>query len=215
MDDPGLDPAEHRRALAGLARINRLTNSAGLLWQALRPRAQRGPLRILDVATGSGDVPAALARLSARDGARVELHACDISETAIAAAEARAPNVQFFRHDVLREPLPGGFDAVTCSLFLHHLSEAEAEALLRAMAGAGRFVVVNDLARGRFNLCAVWLACRVLSRSPVVHFDGPVSVRQAFTVPEAQALAERAGLCGASVVSKFPCRWLLEWEKPG
>ena len=35
MDDPALDPAEHRRALAGLARLNRFGGSAGVLWPAV------------------------------------------------------------------------------------------------------------------------------------------------------------------------------------
>ena len=83
------------------------------------------------------------------------------------------------------------------------------------MAAATRhLVLVNDLARSRFNYCAVWAACRMLSRSPVVRFDGPASVRSAFTPKEALALAERAGLTGATVRGKFPCRYLLSWRRP-
>lgn len=214
MDDPGLDPAEHRRALAGLARLNWLTGSAGLLWRAMRPLAGELPLRILDVATGCGDVPAALARRARRAGVPIEIQACDISETAIATAKAKASDIHYFRHDVLTDPLPTGFDAVTCSLFLHHLSEASAVKLLAAMARAGRALFVNDLSRSRMNHALVWLTCRALSRSPVVHHDGPVSVRAAFTRSEALSLAERAGLHGADVTSKFPCRWLLSWSAP-
>ena len=60
-------------------------------------------------------------------------------------------------------------------------------------------VLVNDLARSRFSFLSVWFACRVLTRSRVVRFDGPASVRSAFTPQEAVALAERAGLYGAIV----------------
>ena len=65
MDDPALDPAEHRRALAGLARLNRVSDSPGVLWPAVRELARGGPVRVLDVATGSGDVPRALAAKAA------------------------------------------------------------------------------------------------------------------------------------------------------
>jgi hypothetical protein len=103
---------------------------------------------------------------------------------------------------------------VTCSLFLHHLSEDEAVALLANMATAARhLILVNDLARSRFNYAAVWVACRVLSRSPVVRFDGPASVRSAFTPAEALQLAERAGLHGATALARFPCRFLMSWER--
>ena len=114
----------------------------------------------------------------------------------------------------IRDPLPGGFDVVTCSLFLHHLSEDDAVTVLRRMRdAAGRLVLVNDLARSRFNYLAVWLACRLTTRSRVVRFDGPASVRSAFTPAEARALAERAGLSGATVSRRFPCRFLLSWSR--
>jgi 2-polyprenyl-3-methyl-5-hydroxy-6-metoxy-1,4-benzoquinol methylase len=222
MDDPGLDPAEHRRALAGLARINRFSGSVGVLWPPIRELAKQHPertLRVLDVATGSGDVPVGL-WVKATD-ARVPLHVdgCDISPTAVAAAthaaEQTGTRAEFFAHDALRDPLPAGYDVVTCSLFLHHLSEDDAVTLLRRMAdAAASLVLVNDLARSRFNYLAVWLACHALSRSRVVRFDGPASVRSAFTPWEALALAERAGLSGAAVSRRFPCRYLLSWKKP-
>jgi SAM-dependent methyltransferase len=215
MDDPALDPAEHRRALAGLARLNRVSDSAGVLWPALRDLARGGaPVRVLDVATGSGDVPRALAARAARAGlTNLSFAGCDLSPTAVEAATRAAPVLTFFVHDAVRAPLPPGYDVVTCSLFLHHLSEADAETVLRRMAAAaGRLVLVNDLDRSRFSYLAVWAACRLLSRSPVVRFDGPASVRSAFTAEEAVAVAERARLAGAVARRRFPCRYLLKWE---
>ena len=217
MDDPALDPAEHRRALRGLARLNRLSGSAELLWPrivSLARRDRRRPLRVLDVATGAGDVPIRLARKAAAEGLRrITFAGCDISPTAVAAATESATDndvsVSFFRHDAIAEPLPAGYDAVTCSLFLHHLSDADAVTLLRRMKAAGRLVLVNDLARGPLNYALVWLASRVCSRSPVVHFDGPASVRSAYSPDEVRVLAEKAGLTGVRVLDRPPCRFLL------
>jgi SAM-dependent methyltransferase len=216
MDDPALDPAEHRRALAGLARINRVTDSAGVLWPALAKLAVElgRPVRVLDVATGSGDVPRKLIARAKGAGIALDISGCDLSPTAIAEAAREPSDVRFFTHDALRERLPRGFDVVTCSLFLHHLSEDEAIALLANMENATeRLILVNDLWRSRFNYCAVWLACHLLTRSRVVRFDGPASVRSAFTPREALGLAERAGLAGATVQGKFPCRFLLSWRR--
>ena len=211
MDDPALDPAEHRAALAGLARINRLSRSAGILWPDVRDLAARlgRPVRLLDVATGSGDVPLALLKRAGANGVALAVRACDISPTAIAAA---APEVNAFTHDVLRDPLPGGFDVATCSLFLHHLSDDDAVTLFGRMEAAAPLVLVNDLARSRLGFAAAWAGCRVLTRSRVVRFDGPASVRSAYTPAEALALAERAGLRGATVARRWPFRFLLRWE---
>jgi 2-polyprenyl-3-methyl-5-hydroxy-6-metoxy-1,4-benzoquinol methylase len=221
MDDPGLHPAEHRRALAGLARLNVWSRSAASLWPPVRALADSTsgrPVRVLDVATGAGDVPVGLWRRAKRAGIPIEISGCDVSPVAVAAADRRArsagADMAFFVHDAVRDPLPGGFDVVTCSLFLHHLSDEDGVALLAAMGrAAGRLVMVSDLARGPLNLALVWLATRVLTRSPVVRVDGPLSVRAAFTPAEALCLAERAGLTGATVERRRPCRFLLSWRR--
>ncbi|MBX9624848.1 MAG: methyltransferase domain-containing protein [Gemmataceae bacterium] len=215
MDDPGLDPAKHRRALAALARINRWSRSAAILswpiWSLGKEVAPR-LVRVLDVATGSGDVPRAIELRALKAGLEVEAVGCDASPTAVAAATAAG--VTAFVHDALRDPLPDGYDVVTCSLFLHHLADDDAVTLLRRMKeAAGSLVLVNDLSRSRFGYLGVWLACHLLTRSPVVRFDGPASVRSAYTPAEALALAGRAGLAGATVESRFPCRFLLQWRR--
>jgi hypothetical protein len=147
------------------------------------------------------------------------LAGCDVSPVALDHARQQAINegadIHFFPYDALREPLPAGYDAVVSSLFLHHLTEPQAVELLRQMAAAaGRLVLVNDLMRSRAGYLLAWVGTRLLSRSPVVHFDGPRSVEGAFTVAEARALAEQAGLAGAVVGRRWPCRYLLSWRRP-
>ncbi|QEL13277.1 methyltransferase domain-containing protein [Limnoglobus roseus] len=220
MDDPALDAAEHRRALAGLARLNAVSNGAGAVWYSIRALASElsRPIRVLDVASGSGDGPVAMAGMAKRAGFSVAFAGCDISPTAVAAATERAATanapVEFFQHDVLKDDLPGGFDVVTCSLFLHHLDEPDAVLLLQRMDRAATALgIVSDLSRSRWNYLQVWFACRLLTRSPVVRYDGPVSVRAAFTPAEATALAKRAGLKNVHASPRFPCRFQLSWRK--
>jgi 2-polyprenyl-3-methyl-5-hydroxy-6-metoxy-1,4-benzoquinol methylase len=215
MDDPALDPAEHRRALAGLARINAVGGNG--LWRPIREfaRSLKRPVRILDVACGSGDVLVRFGKQAKRDGVAVELAGCDLSPTAIQRARERAGSMaEFHICDAIQSELPSGFDVVTCSLFLHHLDEPDAIRLLQRMNAASEgIVLVSDLARSRWNYRLVWLACHFLTRSRVVRYDGPVSVRAAFTPREALALAEKAGIRGATVSSHFPARFVLAWTK--
>jgi 2-polyprenyl-3-methyl-5-hydroxy-6-metoxy-1,4-benzoquinol methylase len=172
---------------------------------------------VLDVATGGGDIPLALARMARRRGVSLHIAGCDISERATRFAQARAAAldlpVEYFRHDVLREPVPGGWDAVLCSLFLHHLERSAAvEQLSRMGAAATRLLMVSDLRRTVPGYALAHLATRVLSRSPVVWTDGPRSVRAAFSLGEARAIAVEAGLGGARVRRVWPARWLLTWR---
>jgi 2-polyprenyl-3-methyl-5-hydroxy-6-metoxy-1,4-benzoquinol methylase len=222
MDQPGLDRARHYQALRGLARINFLSGSARILWPSVRELSRQlraTPLRLLDIATGAGDVPLRLWRLGRRARIPLEVQGCDFSPKAVAyatdaARRARAP-VRFFVSNVLEEPLPSGFDIVTCSLFLHHLAEDQALQLLRRMAQrAGRLVLVNDLLRSWTGYVMAYVGTRLLSTSPVVHTDGPRSVEAAFNREEALALAQRAGLEGATVERRWPCRFLLTWRRP-
>jgi hypothetical protein len=130
------------------------------------------------------------------------------------AANAAGVAVRFFPLDALSEPLPEGFDIVTCSLFLHHLAEDDAVGLLEKMAGAARStIVINDLLRSRIGYAVAWTGCRLLSRSPIVHHDGPASVRAAFSLAEARRLAERAGLVDVRLERRWPWRFLLSWSR--
>jgi 2-polyprenyl-3-methyl-5-hydroxy-6-metoxy-1,4-benzoquinol methylase len=223
MDQPALDEALHLGALRGLERINRWSGSAGILWRAIRALARPAggaPLRVLDVATGAGDVPLGLWRKARRAGVSVRVEGCDRSTRAVTHARRRAAeagaDVPYFELDALGGPLPGGYDVVISSLFLHHLDEDQAVDLLRRMAQAARqLVLVNDLRRGLGGLLLAHVATRLLSASPVVHRDGPLSVVAAFTPAEARELAGRAGLAGVRVVRRWPCRFLLSWAPDG
>jgi 2-polyprenyl-3-methyl-5-hydroxy-6-metoxy-1,4-benzoquinol methylase len=221
MDQPDLDAGQHVQALWGLSRINFLSHSSGILWPELarlaRAMAPRIP-RVLDVATGAGDVPIRLWQRARRCGLALELEGCDLSPVALSHAQKRAASngapVRFFAYNALAGPLLTGYDAVTCSLFLHHLDEADAVALLKRMAEMARsLVLVNDLERGWLGLLAAHVITRLVTTSHVVHVDGPRSVEGAFTVAEARALAEQAGLDDAQVERRWPFRWLLRWRR--
>lgn len=220
MDDPALDERAHHEALRGLARLNRLSMSDRIVFRGIRelgPSPDAGAWSVLDVATGSGDVPVSLGRRAERAGVRLSIRACDASARAVEAARARAQRadapVDFFVADALdTEPLPHA-DIVTCSLFLHHLENADAARLLRRMAAsARRLLLVSDLRRCRRGMALARLVPRLVTRSPVVHADAVRSVKAAFTMEELGRLARDAGLEGASITPRFPARMLLAWR---
>ena len=222
MDQPGLEPADHRRALEGLTRINSISRTSAILWRpialiAAADREEDRTTRVLDVATGGGSTPIALMRRAACRGLNVRVDGCDKSPQAVefASKEAAARGVQsrFFVHDALNQPLPEGYDVIMCSLFLHHLDGADAIALLERMAAAARrLVLVDDLVRSRLGYLLAYFGCRLLSGSHMVHVDGPVSVAAAFTAREALVMASKAGLRNATLVPHWPQRFLLSWS---
>lgn len=221
MDDPGLDRLEHEKALDGLARLNRLSRSATVMWTAIRrycSLTQRNSISLLDVATGSGDVLLSLCLLAAHEGIEIRATGCDVSEVALNRASRRSRQynmkANFLCIDALKEPLPYGHDVIVASLFAHHLSDDDVVFFLEnAKQSTRHLLLISDLVRSRLNLWVVFAATRLLTRSSVVHFDGPASVCNSFTRAELNALAERACLTGAEIKLAFPCHMLLRWQK--
>ena len=218
MDQPGLDPREHERALHGLARLNRLSGAAAQYLREIEPLARERPVRVLDLACGGGDVAIELQLLARRRGLPVEVSGCDFSETALerarAASEAAGAGLRFFSWDLDTDGIPEGHDVTCCSLFLHHLDEEQGLRLLRGMAEASELLVVQDLRRSALGYGLAWFASRFLTRSPVVREDALLSVRAAHGLDEAAALARRAGLEGARVRAHWPQRFSLSWRRP-
>ncbi|MCG8652686.1 MAG: methyltransferase domain-containing protein [Pirellulales bacterium] len=216
MDDPGLPKEDHRRALLGLSRLNRFSGVAGAMYRRLRRYVAPGQndLRVLDVASGAGDIPIAWARRAAQDGITMRITALDISDTAAEEQQRRAHlagvEIESAVQDCLKQPLPAGHDVITCSLFMHHLDDRSTLMLLQAMQmAAERAMVICDLDRSRINLALVGVASRLLTRSPVVHTDALLSVRGAYTRQEFKALAEEALLRPVQIHRSFPCRFIV------
>jgi 2-polyprenyl-3-methyl-5-hydroxy-6-metoxy-1,4-benzoquinol methylase len=218
MDDPGLDESLHFDALTGLGRLN-MASAAHLHVTRCLTTCHRNsgtkPVRILDIATGGADIPFAISRFAKSSAIPIEIEACDISETALRFAEKRAKQeglpIKFFKLDALNESLSQNYDLVMTSLFTHHLDPPDVVRLLSKMRGAARqAVLVDDLERSSLNLAMVTFASRLLARSPIVHHDGPASVRAAYTFDELLELAQEAGLKNAKIQRHFPCRLFVQ-----
>jgi len=222
MDQPGLAAETHRHALNGLRTTNALCCVARVIWRGIVESCalpeNRQPLRVLDVAAGGGDVLIGVAKLAARSGVSVEAYGCDINPTAVQYAQQAAESAGVFtatfsRLNALADPLPNCYDVVMSTLFLHHLSEADARDLLRRMAQAARqCVLIDDLRRNRLGYFYAWAGARLLTRSHIVHTDGPLSVRSAYTMAEMRQIANDAGLSNVQFRRHWPERFLMTWK---
>jgi len=217
MDDPSLDLPSHLHALRGLRRINRWTGNAALAWTPIWDLARElkgNRLRVLDIATGAGDIPIGLWKKSRQYGLQLEIEACDVSRNALEFAadncKQAGAEVRLFPLNVLQDSIIKTYDVVMCSQFLHHLDDSQAQAVLEKMTACAQHrIVVIDLLRSALNWLQVWVASHAVTRSPVVHFDGPQSVRAAFTVAEMEAIARRAKLSKFEIRQHWPCRFVF------
>ncbi len=171
---------------------------------------------VLDIATGSADIPRHIARRSAQQGRRVRAIATDISDAVLDAARRSCSRdeLHFVRHDGAALPFrTGAADVVMCCLAAHHFEPLTLRQLLAEMwRVARRGIVVSDLYRSRHGYVASRGMALVL-RNPMTSHDGPVSVLRAYTPAELRALAEAAGVAGITIRRSFPARMSLVASK--
>jgi SAM-dependent methyltransferase len=222
MDADGVDVPQLRRSLAYIRRINQfLGYTRATLAHLERFSARWTPgerIDIVDLATGSADVPLAIVRWGARRAFDVHVVGVDRHEKTVQAAReaiAGEPRIRIVQGDALAVPFSAGsFDYAVCSMFLHHLSDDEAQAVLRTMGRlARRGVIAADLLRHR--RAYAWISVLSLLANPIVRHDARVSVRQAFNRDEVLRLRDRAGLSFAQYHRHFGHRFVLAGEKRG
>lgn len=201
LDGPHHDAAELEQSLDQVAEVNRLLGGRRAVLRALPPLLAAGrPTRILDVGTGSADIPAAISRWGARRGSRIDIVAADVHPQMCAIAARRTvglPSIRVVAADACLLPFAdSAFDVVLLSLTLHHFErDGQIEALREAGRVAGRAVVVNELERCRANYYgARLLAATRWRRNRLTRHDGPLSVLRAFTPTELEEAASAAGL---------------------
>lgn len=220
MDAPGVDDRKLVRALRFIRIVNAALGYTRALLGHLQMLTSDWPvdrtLRVLDVATGSADVPAAVERWARQRGIKVNVVGLDLHARTLADAQRfTAGRIPLVRGDALRLPFEdGAFDIVMTSMFLHHLPSDVAADVLREMnrvAAVG--VVAADIVRDR--RAYRWIKLFTLAADPMVRHDARVSVRQAFTLAEAEQLRTAAGLNFAHVHSHFGHRFIIAGRKFG
>jgi ubiquinone/menaquinone biosynthesis C-methylase UbiE len=217
MDDPGADPAVLENSLRFIRRINfwlGYTRATLSHLQQFSRRWQPGQtIRIVDLATGSGDVPRAILRWAQKNNFDIQIVGIDRHATTAASARGNEPNLQIIRGDVLEMPLAdASFDYAITGMFLHHLADSEVVGVFKTMDRVSRRgVIAADLLR--HPRAYFWIQLFTAFSNPMVRHDAAVSVAQAFNEPEILALRDQAGLKYARFHRHFGHRFVLAGEK--
>lgn len=222
MDEPGVDPARLRRSLSFIRIINRVlgyTRTTIEHFERLSRSWKPGEtIQILDVATGSADIPLALASWGKQGGFNLHIVGLDRHAlTARFAAErtAHVPNITIVRGDALSLPFTWGtFDYAITNMFLHHLDDDGIVKALQEMDRvARRGIIAADLLRHR--RAYAWITLFTLFSSPMVKHDARASVAQALTKPEVLRIRRWAGVDYAEYFRHAGHRFVLAGEKAG
>src|SRR5213082_963570 len=192
---------ELERDLANIRSLNRWFGSYRQVRHFLRRWLKpNDKARILDVATGSGDIPRLIADHARRQDLEVQVEAIDQQESTIEIARrlsAAYPEIHFSCANLFEWDPPEGYDIVFCSLTLHHFTTNDAVRDLQKMRELSRaHVLLADLRRARWLSCAVYFVTATIYRDEMTKMDARLSAARAFSFLEMRKLAERAGWKG-------------------
>ncbi len=212
LDTGDYTPGEYARWHREMRIIHRVFGEM----RALRPKLLRdardvpGTVRILDIGAGSGELLRAVRRwLGRRKAFLVGAEINPKSARAIYRGSKRGV-IEALQCDALLMPFAdNSFDFAYCSLFLHHLTDENAVALLREMNRvAARGIYVVDLHRSPVAYYFYRAAGRLFLQR-FTREDGALSILRSFTPGEMRDLAERAGLTDISVRRSAAYRLVL------
>ena len=219
IDDPNQPLAELERSMRDVALTNRLFGGTQTILhhvaRLLRDVPPESSIRILDIATGSADIPAALREWGRKRGLDLTIIGVDNQAGMLHMAQQTAPGIHLVQADALALPFaPRSFDLALCALAFHHLGFDASARLLAAMdALTTRGFVVSDLRRDLPTLWGVQATMAALRAHPFTRHDGPASVRRAFTPPEYRKMVGLAGVQGVRLHTHWYFRIALVQDK--
>jgi len=172
-------------------------------------------VKILDIATGSADIPRALQVWAKRRNLNLKIVAVDNHPAMLQLAQ-RAPNPPLLiQADAASLPFPPrSFDIAFCALAFHHLGFDASVQLLKSMDSlTTRGFVVSDLKRDRPSLIGVQTSLKILGADPITLHDGPASVRRSWNAREFHKMIALSGVQNVRVGSSWYFRISLVQKK--
>ena len=198
MDRPQPVSSELEQDLRSIRQLNRWFGSHRLVRRFVRCWIKPGDnVRVVDLASGSGDIPRLIVDCARKIGTRVEIIALDRQSATLEIARKLSgdyPEISFIEADILEFKPSDGYDLVLCSLALHHFSNEDAVRVLRRCRELSRkLVLVSDPRRGWLGMIGVCLLTALIFRAPMTRHDARLSMARAFSFAELDDLARRAG----------------------
>lgn len=214
MDFPGNPKELLVEDLHNLRIINRYLGGYRGVIKGLKRLVGEAKMRrfsLLDVGTGSADIPRVIVQWARNRG--IEATVVALEPEPVTAEEAahqtrQVPEITVVRGDGEAPPFrSASFDFVLSSQLLHHFPEEKIIVLLKTWSGLARkAILVSDLVRDPLAYYGIRVITHLFTRNQMTRFDGPLSVRRALTLNEWRKLFREAAVGPFRLVPIFPYR---------
>ncbi len=214
LDMPDCDPALAAASYRFMETVNHRFGGIRLVRRFLAAetagRHACVPLRILDIGSGSCDIPLAVIRWANACGIPLHFtcletagHAMDIARGQL--ARAGNPPVRLLQEDAFTHRPVEPYDYAVTSMCFHHLSNSQILMLLHRLRGFVRSsMLINDLRRSRLASLAAGMLLAATNAPAGVRHDALLSIRRGFKIDELRTLLRQLDSASVSVE---PASW--------
>lgn len=218
IDRPGADPEKLRDELKSIRDVNRFFGGFSAIREGVLSLLEEPwdgqEIKILDLGTGSADVPVYLVGMGRSLNLKFCITAVDNNPTVLQVSRERTrpyPEITIQSGDLTNLTYtPSAFDIVICSLALHHFSREDAVGIIKSMNDFGRIgFIVSELNRSWAAALAAKLYTRLTTNNPMTLFDSYTSVLRAFTPDELMEMAIEADVRNIAIRTHPLFRLLL------
>lgn len=155
---------------------------------------------IADFGCGGGDLAMKIAEWGKRKGVDLNVTGIDANPHIVDFARRHCSGIDFVAMNVFDNKTV--YDIITATLFIHHFDDEQLVELFKSMKAHSRIgVVINDIHRHSLSYHSIRLLTRLFSKSAMVKFDAPLSVRRAFKKNELKEILAKAG------IENYQIRW--------
>lgn len=199
LDSADCDPELARESYRFMEKVNRffggISNVRRFIEEESRGRVSSSPIRILDIGSGSCDIPIALCRWAGSKGIPVHFTCLEISGPAIKMADEKIKasgetSIEILQEDVFTHQPSEPYDCAVASMCFHHFDDEKIIGIVNKLRPCVKgSLLINDLRRSPLASFGV-KHLTAFSHDGVKH-DARLSVRRGFKVCELRRLLMR------------------------
>lgn len=206
------------QTLRELETVNRLLGGNHVtingLDKLLSKHSKNEQIIIADLGCGGGDIMILVAKWARNKGYSVQLKGYDANPNIISYAQRNCsdyPEISFYTEDIFSDRFKANrYDIVICTLFTHHFKDEQLISIFHQFKTQAKIgVVINDLHRHWLAYHSIKLLTQLFSKSPMVQYDAPLSVRRAFRKNELKKIMKSAKINTFSLKWMWAFRWQL------
>jgi 2-polyprenyl-3-methyl-5-hydroxy-6-metoxy-1,4-benzoquinol methylase len=167
---------------------------------------------IADLGCGRGDMLRLIDAWAKKNNKYVKLVGIDANPYIINAAKQNLkdfPHIDFQDINIYSPEFQAQeFDVVIGTLFYHHFSDNELVDFFRQLKNQVKIgIIINDIHRHPLAYHSIRVLTSLFSRSSMVKFDAPLSVKRAFKKQELVSILKDAGIETFTIRWKWAFRW--------